>query len=162
MCAHGSSMAGARVQVVASMQQPEILVGAPIALRSLVEGSTGRDSCCALRAAPGGAPADALVALCSANITPERAVAWAAGLFAHVQPQRVVCVSALQVACSSSPKQHWGARVRCPCAPAYSSACQREVPGRCHIDQILGVVTGIYTPKRNTLKKVLLRAPLIG
>lgn len=80
------------------MQQPEVLAGAPAALRALVEGSVGRESACALRPAPGGSPTDVLVALCRGSITPERAPAWAAGLFARVQPQQVLCVSALQVA----------------------------------------------------------------
>ena len=79
------------------MHHAAILTGAPIALRALVEGSAGAGSACALRAAPGGGPGETLVALCRAGVTPERAAAWAAGLFAHVAPQRVVCASALQV-----------------------------------------------------------------
>ena len=82
------------LQVVGSLWQPEIMRDAPVALRSLIEGPTGRASAAqVLLSCPGGTA----VALCRRAIPPERAAAWADGLLSHVRAQRILIVASLPV-----------------------------------------------------------------
>ncbi|BDA44865.1 probable proteasome assembly chaperone 1 [Coccomyxa sp. Obi] len=83
-------------QGIGRIIQPEILQDAPIALRAMVEGPTGKDSACELYIMGGGASVPAvLVAMCRAAVTPERSGAWANGLFAEINPEQVICISSL-------------------------------------------------------------------
>ena len=82
------------IQVVGSLWQPEILQEAPVALRALVEGPTGRDVATQLLFSPRDRTA---VALCSSSIPPERAAAWVEGLLSHVEAQHAVAVASFPV-----------------------------------------------------------------
>jgi len=84
-------------QAIGRIVQSEILQDAPVALRAMVEGPTGKDSACELFVLEGDSGAPVLVALCHALVTPERAAAWADGLFAEVNPKKVICISSLPV-----------------------------------------------------------------
>ena len=77
-----------------SLWQPEILQDAPVALRALVEGPTGRDAAAQLLFSPRDRTA---VALCSSAIPPERAAAWVEGLLSHVKAQHAVAAASLPV-----------------------------------------------------------------
>ncbi len=81
-------------QVVGSLWQPEILQEAPVALRALVEGPTGRDAATQLLFNPRDRT---VVALCSSAIPPERAAAWVEGLLSHIDAQHAVAVASLPV-----------------------------------------------------------------
>ncbi|CAL8469394.1 g8935 [Coccomyxa elongata] len=82
-------------QGIGQIVQPEILQDAPIALRAMIEGPTGKDSACELYIIGDGASEALLVAVCRAAVTPERSGAWANGLFAEINPEQVICVSSL-------------------------------------------------------------------
>lgn len=84
-------------QAIGRIVQPEILQDAPVALRAMVEGPTGKDSACELFVLEGESGAPVLVALCHNLVMPERAAAWADGLFAEVNPKEVICISSLPV-----------------------------------------------------------------
>ena len=74
-------------QIVGSLWQPEILQEAPVALRALIEGATGRDAATQLSFSPRDRTA---VALCSSAVPPERAAAWVEGLLSCVDAQHIV------------------------------------------------------------------------
>lgn len=87
------------------MIQREILQDAPVALRALVEGPTGRKAACQLYALPGRVAAAGIIAICRAAVTQERAVAWVNGLFENVRAERVICLSCMPVCTSlTSPR----------------------------------------------------------
>lgn len=94
------------LQGIGQIIQPEILQDAPIALRAMVEGPTGKDSACELYTLGGGASEALLVAVCRAAVTPERSGAWANGLFAEINPEQVICVSSLPVRATSKSQQN--------------------------------------------------------
>ena len=77
-----------------SLWQPEILEGAPVALRALIEGPSGRDAAAQLLFS---AQDRMVVALCSSSIPPERAAAWVDGLLLHVKAQHAVFAASLPV-----------------------------------------------------------------
>jgi hypothetical protein len=85
------------VQVIGLIVQQEILQDAPVALRALIEGPTGRDAACRLYSLPGDGAAAGVMAVCRASVTQERAVAWVNELFANIQPRQIICLSALPV-----------------------------------------------------------------
>lgn len=82
-------------QSIGRVIQPQILQDAPIALRAMFEGPTGKDSACELYIIGGSGSKPVLVAVCRAAVTPERSGAWANGLFAEINPEQVICISSL-------------------------------------------------------------------
>ena len=88
------------MQVVGSLWQPEIMHEAPVALRALVEGPTGRATATQLLYSP---QSRAAVALCRSSIPPERAAAWVEGLLSHVEAKHIVFVASLPVSAFSRP-----------------------------------------------------------
>ena len=88
------------MQVVGSLWQPEIMHEAPVALRALVEGPTGRDTATQLLYSP---QSRAAFALCRSSIPPERAAAWVEGLLSHVEAKHIVFVASLPVSAFSRP-----------------------------------------------------------
>lgn len=116
-----------------SLWQPEILQEAPVALRALVEGPTGRDAAAQLLFSPRDRTA---VALCSSAIPPERAAAWVEGLLSHVQAQHAVAAASLPVstlALPGSPLQRLftalePADMRAGTASSLFAACLLDAP----------------------------------
>ena len=88
------------LQAIGRIIQPEILQEAPIALRAMVEGPTGKESACECFVVGGDTGAPVLVAVCRAAVTPERSAAWANGLFAEIHAERVICISSMPVRAS--------------------------------------------------------------
>ena len=88
------------LQVVGSLWQATIMQDAPVALRSLIEGPTGKAVAAqVLLSCPGGTA----VALCRTALPPERAAAWADGMLSHVRAQRILIVASLPVRLACQP-----------------------------------------------------------
>jgi hypothetical protein len=88
-----ASMTGT-LQVVGHLWQPEIMQEAPVALRAMVEGPTGRQTATQLLYDSHSRTA---AALCRNVIPPERSAAWVEGLLSHVKPQHILFAASLPV-----------------------------------------------------------------
>lgn len=90
----GTASVTGTLQVVGHLWQPEIMQEAPVALRAMVEGPTGRQTATQLLYDSHNRTS---AALCHTVIPPERSAAWVEGLLSHVKPQHILFAASLPV-----------------------------------------------------------------
>lgn len=90
----GTTSFSRTVQVVGHLWQPEIMQEAPVALRAMIEGRTGRQTATHLLYDSHSRTA---AALCCSVIPPERSAAWVEGLLSHVKAQHILFAASLPV-----------------------------------------------------------------
>ena len=90
----GTASLSCTVQVVGHLWQPEIMQEAPVALRAMIEGPTGRQTATQLLYDSHSRTA---AALCRSVIPPERSAAWVEGMLSHVKAQHILFAASLPV-----------------------------------------------------------------